>query len=160
MRRRWVDVSYDDGLRAICCVCYWMHGWISPCGYSQCNENAAGGPVFRNCSSRRRHSDRNNWFDVIFRALFMRCTWKVSSLGSWLLQCGTKVTWPRTCRDLVRKFSIISLLTFDLYLLLFFIIIIIIINRQFLTRRNIEHHHPLQGRELSMYREIQWWFDM
>ena len=37
---------------------------------------------------------------------------------------------------------------------------IIIINRQFLTRRNIELHHPLQGRELSMYREIQWCFDM
>jgi len=27
-------------------------------------------------------------------------------------------------------------------------------------RRNIEPHHPLQGRELSMYREIQWCFDM
>ena len=36
------------------------------------------------------------------------------------------------------------------------IIIIIIINRQFLTRRDMEHHHPLQGRELSMYREIRW----
>jgi len=34
-------------------------------------------------------------------------------------------------------------------------VITIIINRQFLMRRNIEHHHPLQGRELSMYREIQ-----
>ena len=33
--------------------------------------------------------------------------------------------------------------------------IIIIINRQFLTRRNIEPHHPLQGREWSLYREIQ-----
>jgi len=43
-----------------------------------------------------------------------------------------------------------------------FLIIIIrrIINRQFITRRNIEPHHPLQGRELSMYREIQWCFDM
>jgi len=34
-------------------------------------------------------------------------------------------------------------------------VIIITINRQFLTRHNIEHHHPLQGRELSVYREIQ-----
>ena len=35
------------------------------------------------------------------------------------------------------------------------LIIIIIINRQFLMRRNMEPHHPLQGRELSMCREIQ-----
>jgi len=38
--------------------------------------------------------------------------------------------------------------------------IIIIINRQFLTRRNIEPHHPLQRREWSLYREIQWCFDI
>ena len=43
---------------------------------------------------------------------------------------------------------------------LIIIIIIIIINRQFLTRRNMEPHHPLQGRELSMCREIQCCFDM
>ena len=43
---------------------------------------------------------------------------------------------------------------------LIIIIIIIIINRQFLTRRNIEHCCPLQGRELSMCREIQCCFDM
>ena len=40
------------------------------------------------------------------------------------------------------------------------VIIIIIINRQFLTRRNMEPHHPLQGRELSMCREIQCCLDM
>ena len=48
-----------------------------------------------------------------------------------------------------------------LFLIIIIIIIIIIINRQFLTRRKIEPQiHPLQGRELSMYREIQWCFDM
>jgi len=35
-----------------------------------------------------------------------------------------------------------------------------VINRQFLTCRNMEPHHPLQGRELSMCREIQCCFDM
>ena len=35
------------------------------------------------------------------------------------------------------------------------IIIIIIINRQFLTRRNMEPHHPLQGRELSIVENKQ-----
>jgi len=41
-----------------------------------------------------------------------------------------------------------GLVSFVIKLLI--IIIIIIINRQFLTRRNIEPQHPLQGREVGL----------
>ena len=50
--------------------------------------------------------------------------------------------------------------TINIVRVLLLLLLIIIINQQFLTCRNMEPYHPLQGRELSMCRELQWCFDV
>ena len=58
------------------------------------------------------------------------------------------------------SYDVTLVMSIQYYMTIILLVIIIIINRQFLTRRNMEPHHPLQGRELSMCREIQCCFDM
>jgi len=96
--------------RAFSRVCYWMHRRISACGNSRCSENAAGGPVVGNCSLWRRHGAGSNWFDVIFRALLVRCTWKVSSAVLGRYHMWNKGHRTPTCRVPVWEFSIITIM--------------------------------------------------
>jgi len=58
--------------------------------------------------------------------------------------------WVELWPDHAWWLTILQCIHTQLIILVTNIIIIIVINRQFLTHRNIEHHHPLQGRKLGL----------